>query len=257
MAIHHLTRAQCASLFLPAAFAVFPMASLEGRPEFGANRILGLGNGPGVVNHPVNVTPSAAVSIPPDWPVAVDGAITCTTCHSSLTGFDGRDGAALRGESTTSLDSKSFCMNCHREDGPRTAAGTHWLAVSKAHIIKDDDGDWNAARDGAIDFASRTCLSCHDGVNALDAGYETTPSRYRGFLGDKGRNHPIGVRYPRSGTRRVDVPLRPASLLPGSISLPGGLVTCNSCHNLYGTNPNRLSVPIEGSKLCLTCHVMD
>jgi predicted CXXCH cytochrome family protein len=178
------------------------------------------------------------------------------TCHTSLPRLNDPAGAELRGSASDSLDSKAFCMNCHREDGARTAAGAHWMAVSRAHPMKEEDRP-AISHDGGVDRASRTCLSCHDGVSAADAGYETNLTRLRGFLGDKSRNHPIGVRYPQGGTQGVEVRLRPASLLPEAISLPGGYVSCNSCHNLYGTEAHRLSVPIEGSKLCLTCHDMD
>jgi len=132
----------------------------------------------------------------------------------------------------------------------------HWMALPKAHILRDSFEDHFAA-EGSIDGASRECLSCHDGVNASDAGHETGLTRGSGYLGDKDGNHPIGVPYPRFGKRRDEVPLRPAAALPETVQLPGGFVGCVSCHDLYQPDKNKLSVPIEGSRLCLTCHELD
>lgn len=142
-------------------------------------------------------------------------------------------------------------MNCHVETGGGSSLDMHWRAVTKAH----GGNERSSAGVSAVDDMSRSCLKCHDGVTASDAGHET--SRGGGYSGDRSRNHPVGVRYPPSGTRGVEVPLRPASLLPKSIRLPGGKVSCVSCHDVYNRDRHRLSVPIEGSKLCMTCHVMD
>jgi predicted CXXCH cytochrome family protein len=78
-----------------------------------------------------------------------------------------------------------------------------------------------------------------------------------GSYGDARRNHPIGVRYPRQGTTRAEMPLRPTSTLPPNVRLPGGTVSCISCHDLYNMDPKRLSVPITESQLCFTCHDMN
>ncbi len=215
-----------------------------------------LHNGPGVSNHPVNVVPSAAVSIPPGWPLDPSGSITCTTCHLSLPPLNGNGGTRLREANTASSEPRAFCMNCHRDSSGRSAVTAHWMAVPKAHILRASFQD-NSSSGIAIDGASRDCLSCHDGVSATDAGHETGLSRGSGYFGDKGRNHSIGVRYPHAGKRRAEVPLRPAAALPDTVRLPGGVVSCVSCHDLYQPDKYRLSVPIEGSRLCLTCHEMD
>jgi predicted CXXCH cytochrome family protein len=241
------------SLALLVAFPITPLAGWPGRTsdDNSARR-----NGPGATNHPVNVIPSSAVTIPAGWPLGVDGTIVCTTCHSSLPRGGEKGGSNLRGGEEKTTDSMSFCGICHRQDGPTTAMSMHWMAVSKAHLFRDGSGK-NAVTARGVDDGSHACLACHDGVNAPDAAYETGVMRDRGFLGDKSRNHPIGVPYPNAGTRGVEVPLRPAALLPDAIALPGGYVSCTSCHNLYAPEAKRLSVPIEGSRLCFTCHEMD
>jgi predicted CXXCH cytochrome family protein len=67
-------------------------------------------------------------------------------------------------------------------------------------------------------------------------------------------NHPVGVRY---GARGSSVALRPASLLPDNVRLPDGTVSCVSCHDLYARDGHLLSVPLDESTLCYTCHDMD
>lgn len=62
--------------------------------------------------------------------------------------------------------------------------------------------------------------------------------------------------YPNRPSRGVEAGFRPASLLPREMQLPNGVVSCVSCHNLYGREKDLLSVPIEGSELCFTCHDM-
>ncbi len=212
--------------------------------------------GPGVSNHPMNVVPSAAVSIPKGWPLDLDRSITCTTCHYTAPSTDGKGGTHLRGMNDSRSDPREFCMKCHRNSDGGSAATAHWMAASRAHILRASILD-DPKSGSAIDRASRICLSCHDGVTASDAGHETGLNRGSGYLGDGDRNHPIGVPYPLSGTRHVDVPLRPAAALPETVRLPGGVVSCVSCHDLYQPDKNRLSVPIEESRLCLTCHDMN
>jgi hypothetical protein len=246
-------RFRLACLQLAVALPTIAITSSLGRPTDLSRR---LHSGPGVSNHPVNVVPSAAVSIPPGWPLDAGGSITCTTCHLSLPPLNGNGGTRLRKANTAFSDPRAYCMNCHRDSLGGSAATAHWTAVPKAHILRESFQD-HSTSGSTMDGASRDCLSCHDGVTASDAGHETGLSRGSGYFGDKGRNHPIGVRYPHAGTRRVEVPLRPAAALPETVRLPGGVVSCVSCHDLYHPDKYRLSVPIEGSRLCLTCHDMD
>ena len=85
----------------------------------------------------------------------------------------------------------------------------------------------------------------------------TAWNRGGGSIGATARNHPVGVNYPRTGRNGKGVQLRPTLVLPQAVRLPGGTVGCLSCHNLYARDPGRLSVPIEGSLLCMTCHPLD
>lgn len=99
-------------------------------------------------------------------------------------------------------------------------------------------------------------MSCHDGVSAPDST-GIMGHRVGGYPGDRDSNHPVGIAYSRSKGRPGTTRMRPAGLLPKEVRLPGGAVSCVSCHNLYSSDPAKLTVPIEGSKLCLSCHDMD
>lgn len=204
--------------------------------------------GPGVANHPVGVVPSSAVSIPADWPLGADGTITCLSCHYQLPSLRGTSNPRLRGDAGAGKAGSEFCASCHSVSNDRSAAGMHWTAVRVAHVRPDTHGSDN--RGGLLDAESRRCLSCHDGVSAGESTNPTASSS-RGFE-DMRRNHPVGVTYGDQGRGRTL--LRSAQLLPERVRLPDGKVSCVSCHDLYETERNRLSVSMDKSRLCLTCH---
>jgi len=207
--------------------------------------------GPGVLNHPVGIIPSAGISVPSDWPLSANGAITCMTCHASLPVPDSKP--KLRGsESSTNGGPRAFCANCH-VDGALSKEGAHWTALLRAHVSREYNQDTTAVG-SSIESESRICLGCHDGVNASEASFSAAGAGFSADLADRARNHPIGVFYPKAGKKRAEVPLRPMSRVPASINLRGGVVNCLSCHDLYNHEKASLAVPIEGSKLCFSCH---
>ncbi len=229
-------------------FASGTLSAIAGWPGSGRSLSDKLRSGPGVSNHPVGVVPSSAVQIPDGWPLQADGTISCVTCHTKLPSFGGRSSAHLR-----SKTSQGFCSNCHTDSNERNASGMHWRVMGHAHIQSNEDGD----KRRTLDMTSRRCLECHDGVTASATAYQTNSHQGGGSMGDRSRNHPVGVAYPHAGKRNRGVPLRPAAMLPATVRLPGGSVGCVSCHDLYNSSSAHLSVPIEGSQLCMTCHEMD
>ncbi|MCB9849868.1 MAG: cytochrome C [Phycisphaerales bacterium] len=113
---------------------------------------------------------------------------------------------------------------------------------------------------------SKMCLSCHDGVTAIDNYGGNSGSIVMtgdAALGtDLSDDHPIGVEYPTSAPADYNAP---ASFSPG---IGGGtgvqLVTisgierveCTSCHHVHNNGlGNFLRVPIQESYLCLQCHI--
>ncbi len=246
-----------------AHIAVIPMALIleastvsmaGGRPRQ-IDPVEHLRYGPGIANHPVNVIPTAAVSIPEGWPRSADGSITCLTCHTDLSSLAGGSDPQLRDFNATAGERIQFCAKCHDSDNKRTASAMHWMAVGVAHVKPDDSQFLEQA--GRLDAGSRRCMACHDGVTARESAASSPFNRGPASVGDHRRNHPIGVPYPQRFSKKGSGPFRPTSLLPPKVRLPAGQVSCVSCHNLYAAGPGRLTVPIEGSALCFTCHDMD
>lgn len=114
---------------------------------------------------------------------------------------------------------------------------------------------------------SKMCLSCHDGVTAIDnyggnggTGIVITGAAAIGT--DLSNDHPIGVEYP---TDRPGEYNDPATFDPGVNNGPGvhlveilnvERVECTSCHNVHNNGlGNFLVTPIQESYLCLQCHI--
>jgi len=229
--------------------------SLAGGRPWLVDPVEGLRHGPGVANHPVNIVPSPAVIIPDGWPVASDGSITCLTCHTELGSLAEGGDLHLRDFDLATGDPIQFCAKCHASDSKRTAGGMHWMAVGVAHV---KPGASAAHRNpGSLDAGSRRCMECHDGVTARESATANAWSRGPGSIGDHRRNHPVGVPYPKRFSRKGAGPFRPTKSLPPKVRLPDGQVSCISCHDLYAPDRHKLSVPIEGSALCFTCHELD
>lgn len=211
-------------------------------------------HGPGMANHPVGIVPSRNVRIPEDWPVDVDGSITCGTCHYAFPSVQAAD-PFLRNSNGRLIEPTQFCAECHTGNSPDQAGGMHWMAVGAAHI--NGNGGYSGQFSGGVDAESKRCLTCHDGVNASETSSAAATHSSFGSFANERRNHPIGVPYPTHQPPGNGTKYRPASLLPREIRLPDGMVSCVSCHNLYGSDEHLLTVPIKDSALCLTCHEMN
>ncbi|RME41451.1 MAG: hypothetical protein D6788_01220 [Planctomycetota bacterium] len=241
---------------MPASAAIMGLLSFApkadgGRPEMLRPPVEVYKKGPGISNHPVGVRPSPDVRVPDGWPLGPGGVLTCSTCHAQLPGIRGGGNPHLRGTGDTG--GLPFCGQCHTNGGSSRSA-VHWMGLGRAHIRGDDRLEGISGT--GLDPISRRCLTCHDGVSGTDALNGPMMMRETSFVGDRGRNHPVGIAYAPSLRRRAEVPLRPAALLPANMPLPGGKVSCISCHDIYAPQRGLLTVPIEGSKLCMTCHDM-
>ncbi len=242
---------------LIAAATLVGLISIESDASWpGAKRSLSqkLREGPGLSNHPVGMIPSSAVSIPKHWPLNPDGTVGCMTCHDSLPSLEGGGPVNLRDYSEQ--DTSWFCVKCHSNTGNRGGASMHWMVQGQAHVIPSKNAR-SSRMSGLLDSESRKCLDCHDGVTASEATNHAGGSSFTASFADKQRNHPIGMLYPRTNVGKSAVRVRPASLLPTAVRLPDGKVSCVSCHDLYAGTTNLLSVPMEGSGLCMTCHDME
>ncbi len=114
---------------------------------------------------------------------------------------------------------------------------------------------------------SKMCLSCHDGVTAIDnyggnggTGVVITGSEALGT--DLSNDHPIGIEYPTARPAEFN---DPATFSPGIGGGPGvklavingaNRVECSSCHNVHNSGLGHfLRVPVQESYLCLQCHI--
>jgi predicted CXXCH cytochrome family protein len=118
-------------------------------------------------------------------------------------------------------------------------------------------------------YASKLCLSCHDGTVALDSfgGASGTTFISGGALigTDLRGTHPIGLIYDAAlatADRGLFHPDTKTTALGGTITddllLGTGNLECASCHDVHNTesagNSDLLRITKDGSALCLTCH---
>jgi predicted CXXCH cytochrome family protein len=114
--------------------------------------------------------------------------------------------------------------------------------------------------------ASKLCLSCHDGVTAIDnyggnggTGVTITGSANLGTQLDN--DHPIGVEYV-AAAGQYNAPPFALGINSGPgvrlVADAGGVdrVECTSCHEPHNNGLGFfLRVPLQESYLCLQCHI--
>jgi predicted CXXCH cytochrome family protein len=113
---------------------------------------------------------------------------------------------------------------------------------------------------------SKLCLSCHDGVTAVDnyggSGGTTETITGSANLGTDLRNdHPIGIQYPADGTAagyhnkaNLGPELKLSTWTLGA-TLKTDRVECSSCHDPHDdANGTFLRMSNTGSDLCMKCH---
>ncbi len=90
------------------------------------------------------------------------------------------------------------------------------------------------------------CISCHDGSVAHYVSFCTVQC-------SAATSHSVLKHYPPRG-RESDF-ASAATVKAKGIKLPGGNVTCISCHNIRVPAKNHLAIDNRGSGLCLACHI--
>jgi predicted CXXCH cytochrome family protein len=211
------------------------------------------------MSHPTAKIPS--MTVPAALPLD-RSRMSCTTCH--LDSFE-EHGHTAENPALLRNPGPQFCTQCHSSAEP-TRQAQHPFALGKAHLVYPaipgfrskpktvDDPD----HDGV-----RSCLSCHDGTLASDAylnvlnapTFFVSTANVTAPRAIAGKDHPVGMTYP-SVARTGDRALRPAPALDSRIRLTNNQVTCNSCHSLYTSERNLLSMSNRESALCTSCHSM-
>lgn len=186
------------------------------------------------VSHPSGFNPGRP--LPAEYPADWKGDLTCSSCHE----VHGDTAPRLRGE----LRGKAFCLACHpRAFFDRMRDG----GISTVQSGHGGGGRRFAPR--GLDHYSLQCLGCHGQHGEADIG----PIDRNGVLRHaNGRmNHPIARHY-ASASRFGG--FRPQALLSKKILLPGGQISCVSCHLGYSKEHGKLVIANQRSALCLECH---
>lgn len=96
---------------------------------------------------------------------------------------------------------------------------------------------------------TQSCLSCHDGSVAMAVNYAVGAA----VGGGMHASHPVDVDY-AAAAARLPGRLQPAGSLPANLVLPGGKVTCVTCHDGASSEKAHASMPLARSRLCMGCH---
>lgn len=96
---------------------------------------------------------------------------------------------------------------------------------------------------------TRSCLACHDGTVAPATAHDPAGAHRGSGL------HPVEIDYDRAAMR-AGTSLLPRGALAPALVLPGGKLTCTTCHDGASRLPARTALPMSGSRLCLACHAM-
>jgi predicted CXXCH cytochrome family protein len=136
------------------------------------------------------------------------------------------------------LDGRLVCLTCHdctsghcilRDSSDRICRNCHDCTQGMACVL----GVAHMGTSPRIDLHIRDCLACHDGRTATEAA---GPGQHRvDVLYIEGRE------FNRVTDRRI--------------VFVDGKVTCLSCHDPYKDDKQRVTASIEGSRLCLICHI--
>lgn len=166
------------------------------------------------------------------------------------------------------------CIVCHAPHGTDPSAVPLWNHNTTSQVFTTYSG---YKFDGistitAPDGASKLCLSCHDGVSAINqfggkyqgpSGTPQTLGVHASMLGtDLSNDHPVSFVY-NTALALLDGGLKdPATAttsLGGTIATDlldiNGKVQCPSCHEVHDQTIYRFGkISNAGSALCLTCH---
>ncbi len=163
-----------------------------------------------------------------------------------------------------SIPGNQVCLPCHT---PHNALVSGDQGVLWNHAETTQTFVMYKSTAGQPEGPSKLCLSCHDGVTAIDNyggnGGTGIVMTGRAKLGtDLSNDHPIGIQYPSA----LPAEFRdPSTFAPGIGGGPGvrlveinsiERVECTSCHNVHNNGlGNFLRVPLQESYLCLQCHI--
>lgn len=120
----------------------------------------------------------------------------------------------------------------------------------------------------AHDLGCITCHSTHKPKGPTLFPNDTRPTTAKGtpLFGSEGmcyschRTEERGGRFFEPGlSHPVNVPVPPGMVVPRELGTTlvrgvGEVITCTSCHDPHNREPDFLKRPLEGDRLCVSCH---
>ena len=190
------------------------------------------------------------------------------------------------GEAAWNTDTaEEICLPCHAPHGngysvPEIPMWNHkhteqvFTPYSSPTLDATDVG---AGDPQGVSGVTKLCLSCHDGTVAVDEWTRHTGSAFFGqgvgrFVFGRNGNlanvHPMSFTYDQNlanldgelhdpTAKTFTVGGKTKTIAKGLLFGPNfDQMECGSCHDVHNANgfDHMLQVPIDGSRLCLTCH---
>ncbi len=182
------------------------------------------------------------------------------TAHNLSPGGAGRRQIGNLAAATAGSGEDDLCVYCHTPHNAKGQRGL-WSRQSEPITYKLYQSSTLQARPQQPTGSSRLCLSCHDGMMAVDAPKTKAGNTLGKLTGasvlgtDLSDDHPISFVYDQAlVTQRRD--LVSPTTLKGAVRLDdSGQLQCTSCHDAHaGRYPKFLVTDASYSGLCLTCH---
>ncbi|MDK9698580.1 MAG: cytochrome c3 family protein [bacterium] len=185
--------------------------------------------------------------------------------------------SATSGSNAYYSNQSQICIFCHTPHAASSARTQLWNRSEPAGTFQVYSSPTMNAFDPTgpipnVTGSSLMCLSCHDGVTALNSlvynGRHGVPQMTGGNtltglanLNDASgltNDHPVSINYATAAA--ADAELRPIGTLPGWAIKDGNSIQCSSCHNVHSFGATSdmqpfLNASKTGSALCLQCHI--
>jgi len=199
-------------------------------------------------------------------------SVTIVVCLSFALVADGGISGSKHDLSGTGWSQGQLCTVCHtphNADTTVTGAPLWSHQTTAASYTLYSSPTMNATPTQPEHYASKLCLSCHDGTVAVDSfgGHQgTTVIDGNAKIGtDLRGTHPIGIVYDTAlatadgGLHNPETTTTPlGESITSSMLFGTGHLECASCHDVHNTqsagNTHLLRITSDGSALCLTCH---
>jgi predicted CXXCH cytochrome family protein len=180
-------------------------------------------------SHPTGFAPERP--LPAAFPLDWKGEVTCSTCHDIHEAAPGRLRVAENG--------RAFCLSCHNAEFFESMPEAGLSLMASGHL------DARTEPTSSIDPYSMQCIQCHEDRMSLPG--DGIRGTFSVSNGTGMMNHPIGAMVGlRMGGRWG------SGGSGGTVLLPGGKVSCVSCHRAYSRQHGALAE--QEPALCLHCH---